>query len=188
MALAGPTEACGRSGGPALEGFTRARCRSTAVSEGVSEGRHAVPSVLRRGMPYGPPLVGGEDDGVDRGFLGLFFCTDLRRQLYTMTGWIQRKDFSTVYNANRRVQDALSANRALSGAVPASSRPRKGLGREMCFGPIPADFVHTKGRSSCSIPDGPCSLAGGSAIGNLVRAWSASFESAQPPGTARTLR
>jgi len=40
-----------------------------------------------------------------------------------MTGWIQRKDFSTVYNANRRVQDALSANRALSGAVPASSRP-----------------------------------------------------------------
>jgi hypothetical protein len=55
--------------------------------------------------------------------LGLFLCTDLRRQLYTMTGWIQRKDFSAVYNAIRRVQDALSANRALSGAVPASSRP-----------------------------------------------------------------
>jgi hypothetical protein len=105
----------------------------------------AVPSVLRRGMPYGPPLEGDEDDGVDRGILGLFLCTDLRRQLYTLTGWIERNDFSPVYNANRRVQDAVVANRALPGAVTDFVLPGEGRnGGPATVRALP-DFVHTKG-------------------------------------------
>jgi deferrochelatase/peroxidase EfeB len=105
----------------------------------------AVPSVLRRGMPYGAPLEGDEDDGVDRGILGLFLCTDLRRQLYTMTGWIQRNDFSPVYNANRRAQDALVANRALAGAVTDFVIPGEGRNGGPAVVPALPDFVHTKG-------------------------------------------
>jgi hypothetical protein len=105
----------------------------------------SVPSVLRRGMPYGAPLAGDEDDGVDRGILGLFLCTDLRRQIYTLTGWIQRNDFSPVYNANRRAQDALVANRALSGAVTDFVLPGEGRdGGPAAIRALP-DFVHTKG-------------------------------------------
>jgi deferrochelatase/peroxidase EfeB len=105
----------------------------------------AVPNVLRRGMPYGAPLAGDEDDGVDRGILGLFLCADLRRQFYTLTGWIQRNDFSPVYNANRRVQDALVANRALSDAVTDFVLPGEGRdGGPAAIRALP-DFVHTKG-------------------------------------------
>jgi hypothetical protein len=96
-------------------------------------------------MPYGAPLEGDEDDGVDRGILGLFLCTDLRRQLYTMTGWIQRNDFSPVYNANRRAQDAVVANRALAGAVPDLVLPGEGRNGGPAVIPALPDFVHTKG-------------------------------------------
>jgi deferrochelatase/peroxidase EfeB len=105
----------------------------------------AVPTVLRRGMPYGAPLGGDDDDGVDRGILGLFLCTDLRRQLYTMIGWIQRNDFSPVYDGNRRAQDALVANRALPGAVTDFVLPGEGRdGGPAVVRALP-DFVHTKG-------------------------------------------
>lgn len=105
----------------------------------------AVPIVLRRGMPYGPPLTEDEDDGIDRGLLGVFLCTDLRRQIYTMTGWIQRNDFSPVYNANRRVQDALVANRSLPGAVTDFPLPGEGPNGEAAAVRALPDFVHTKG-------------------------------------------
>ena len=42
---------------------------------------------------------------MDRGIIGLFLCSDLRRQVYTLTDWIRQNDFSPVYDANRRVQD-----------------------------------------------------------------------------------
>ena len=74
-----------------------------------------VPTVIRRGMPYGPPLGSMQDDGVDRGIIGLFLCSDLRRQVYTLTDWIKQNDFSPVYDRNRRVQDPLIGNRAVPG-------------------------------------------------------------------------
>lgn len=37
--------------------------------------------LLRRGMAYGPAYLGqGDDDGVERGLVGLFLCADLHRQ------------------------------------------------------------------------------------------------------------
>jgi len=104
-----------------------------------------VPRVIRRGLPYGPPLVGDEDDGADRGLLGLFLCADLRRQFYTMTGWIKRNDFSPVYDADRRAQDAVVANRSLVGASTTFVLPGEGGdGGDVLLEELP-DFVHTKG-------------------------------------------
>jgi deferrochelatase/peroxidase EfeB len=101
-----------------------------------------VPSVLRRGRPYGPPLRSVRDDGVDRGIIGLFLGSDLHRQVYTLTNWIKRNSFSPVYNANRRVQDPLVGNRAIPGTevkfiIPSESGAATVSG-------LP-DFVRTKG-------------------------------------------
>ena len=111
-----------------------------------------VPRVIRRGMPYGPPLVGDEDDGVDRGVLGLFLCADLRRQFYTLTGWIKRNDFSPVYDADRRAQDAVIANRAIAGASTNLVLPGEGSnGGDVLLEKLP-DFVHTKGTAFLLYP------------------------------------
>jgi len=107
-----------------------------------------VPLVVRRGMPYGPVLQGSEDDGRDRGIMGIFVCRDLRRQLYTLTGWIQRNDFSPVYDPNRRVPDALVANRAVPGAATQFTIPGKGSDASV----TPPDFVHTKGTAFLLYP------------------------------------
>jgi deferrochelatase/peroxidase EfeB len=115
----------------------------------------AVPRVLRRGMPYGPPLAGDEDDGRDRGVLGLFLCADLRRQFYTLTGWVTRNDFSPVYDADRRAQDAVVANRAKAGASNRFSLPGEGCdGRTAEVAELP-DFVHTKGTAFLLYPGRP---------------------------------
>jgi hypothetical protein len=103
---------------------------------------HGVPRVLRRGMPYGPPLEGGVDDGVDRGLVGIFLCADLRLQIYTLTRWIKRNSFSPVYNANRRTQDALAGNRATPGCNADFSVPNKGGIATIKNLP---DFMRTKG-------------------------------------------
>jgi deferrochelatase/peroxidase EfeB len=115
----------------------------------------AVPRVLRRGLPYGPPLAGDEDDGRDRGVLGLFLCADLRRQLSTLAGWINRNDFSPVYDADRRAQDALVANRAKAGASNRFSLPGEGGdGGTAVLAGLP-DFVHTKGTAFLLYPGRP---------------------------------
>ncbi len=108
-----------------------------------------VPGVIRRGMPYGPPLPSAQDDGVDRGIIGLFLCSDLRRQVYTLTDWIKQNDFSPVYDVNRRVQDALLGNRAVPGTeatfiLPSVSGPASERG-------LP-DFVRTKGTAFLLYP------------------------------------
>lgn len=105
----------------------------------VAEG---VPSVIRRGMPYGPPLRSAQDDGVDRGIIGLFLCSDLRRQVYTLTDWIKQNDFSPVYDANRRVQDALLGNRAVPGTQAKFILPSESGATTVSDLP---DFVRTKG-------------------------------------------
>jgi deferrochelatase/peroxidase EfeB len=107
-----------------------------------------VPPVLRRGMPYGPVLEGTDDDGRDRGIIGIFVCGDLRRQLYTLTNWVQRNDFSPVFGSNGRVQDALVANRAVFGAVPQLTIPREGGDASVTL----PDFIHTKGTAFLLYP------------------------------------
>lgn len=102
----------------------------------------SVPVVLRRGTPYGPPLQGTDDDGTDRGILGLFLCADLRRQFYRLTGWVNKNDFSPVYDADRHAQDALVANRSVRLATTDFQIPGKDGGATAKKLP---DFVHTKG-------------------------------------------
>ena len=114
-----------------------------------------VPHVLRRGLPYGPLLTGDEDDGRDRGVLGLFLCADLRRQFYTLNAWIQRNDFSPVYDEDRRAQDALVANRTKAGASTRFRMPGEGeRGGDAVLEQL-ADFVHTKGTVFLLYPGRP---------------------------------
>jgi len=89
--------------------------RGDALRPVVVEG---VPSVLRRGTPYGKVLEGVEDDGCDRGLIGVFLCSDIRRQIYTLTGWGQRTDFAESSRGADRRQDALIGNRV----APADNR------------------------------------------------------------------
>jgi deferrochelatase/peroxidase EfeB len=59
------------------------------------------PLLLRRGLPYGPELQGETDDGVDRGLVGLFLCSNLRAQFFMIMNWINKADFSPVFNFRR---------------------------------------------------------------------------------------
>ena len=120
--------------------------RDTPLDPAVVDG---VPRVLRRGMPYGPPLEGEIDDGVDRGIVGIFLCADLRLQIYTLTRWIKRNSFSPVYDSNRRVQDAVAANRAVPGCSRDFSVPVHGGIATVKDLP---DFVHTKGTAFLLYP------------------------------------
>jgi deferrochelatase/peroxidase EfeB len=71
-----------------------------------------VPRLLRRGMPYGPELRGTQDDGIDRGLIGLFLCSSLTFQFQVLMDWINLNDFSAVFR-DVRAQDALLGNRDL---------------------------------------------------------------------------
>jgi hypothetical protein len=110
-----------------------------------------VPRILRRGMPYGPPLESDDDDGVDRGVFGIFIGSDLRRQLYTLATWIKRNDFSPVFDGNRRTQDALMGNRAYAGADTSFTIPRDT--GDLTIAGLP-DFISTKGTAFLLYPSG----------------------------------
>jgi deferrochelatase/peroxidase EfeB len=120
--------------------------RDTPLDPIMVEG---VPCILRRGRPYGPPLQGNADDGVDRGLVGVFLSADLRKQVCTLTSWIMKNDFSPVYDANRRVQDPLIGNRAMPGTRADFVLPA--AGGDMTIKNLP-DFVHTKGSAFLLYP------------------------------------
>jgi deferrochelatase/peroxidase EfeB len=73
------------------------------------------PQVLRRGTPYGADLVGDQDDGSDRGVVGMFVCANLNQQFFPLTRWIGKTDFSDVYS-NKRGQDPLLGHREFPDA------------------------------------------------------------------------
>ena len=87
-----------------------------------------VPRVIRRGTPFGPPLDGTIDDGRLRGLVGVFLCASISAQVYKLTAWMKRTDFSPVF-AHSAAQDPL-ASREVPGAstvfeVPSSAGPTK---------------------------------------------------------------
>jgi deferrochelatase/peroxidase EfeB len=132
--------------------------RDTPLDPVVVEG---VPCILRRGMPYGPPLQGHEDDGADRGLVGVFLCTDLRKQIYTLTSWVTQNNFSSVYDADRRAQDPLLGNRAMPGTNADFILP--GVGGGATVKNLP-DFVHTKGTAFLLYP-------GKATLSSMPRIW-----------------
>jgi Dyp-type peroxidase family len=76
------------------------------------------PHLLRRGMAYGPELQGEEDDGVDRGLVGMFLCANPRTQYFIVMHWINKTDFSPVFNVDRlHWQDMMMGDRSMPGAV-----------------------------------------------------------------------
>jgi deferrochelatase/peroxidase EfeB len=137
--------------------------RDTPLDPIVVEG---VPCVLRRGMPYGPPLQGSADDGADRGLVGMFLCADLRKQVCTLTSWVMRNDFSPVYDADRRAQDPLVGNRAMPGTRADFTLPAAGGGAMVKNLP---DFVHTKGSAFLLYPGKATFTALSNPAGSVTR-------------------
>ena len=73
------------------------------------------PRVIRRGFSYGPHLEGTEDDGKDRGIVGLFYFARINEQFYTILRWMHQTDFADAYMRlpnGANAQDALTGNRA----------------------------------------------------------------------------
>ncbi|HEX8639793.1 MAG TPA: hypothetical protein VF704_01415 [Allosphingosinicella sp.] len=101
-----------------------------------------VPQIVRRGMSYGPVLEGSQDDGVDRGILGMFVCASIREQFLRLLAWGNRNDFSRTFLAHGRDQDALVGNRAFPGATREFRIPGAANGGVASGLP---DFIRTKG-------------------------------------------
>ena len=106
------------------------------------------PRVLRRGHTYGPKLTGTVDDGVDRGIIGLFLCSNINRQFYTLTRWIRQTTFSPVFK-DTRAQDPLFGNRQTPLASNTFEIPAEN-GSIMLRG-LP-DFVRTQGTLMLLLP------------------------------------
>jgi len=106
------------------------------------------PRLIRRGMPYGSELNSTVDDGADRGLLGMFLCSDIRRQFYTIMSWMNRNSFSPVFAGNRQVQDPICGNR--SKTADTSFRVPASTGSKMIPG-LPA-FLRTKGTAFFLVP------------------------------------
>lgn len=101
------------------------------------------PHLLRRGLPYGEPLVGSVDDGRDRGLVGMFLCADLQRQFFTVLKWINRADFSPVFDPGRsHLQDLMMADRAVFGADLGAVIPVAGSQPDL---PPLRQFIQTRG-------------------------------------------
>ena len=62
----------------------RSNPREGLAGESARTRRHRI---VRRGMPYGPPLAGDEPDGVDRGLLFGCFNASIARQFEVVQGW-----------------------------------------------------------------------------------------------------
>ena len=88
------------------------------------EKKRGVPRVIRRGTPFGPPLEGNRDDGKLRGLVGVFLCTSIRAQVYKLTEWMQKTNFSPKFT-NLVGQDPLASrnvpNASTTFDIPSSS-------------------------------------------------------------------
>lgn len=112
--------------------------------QGLKPAVGAVPVVVRRGTPYGPPLEGMQDDGQDRGLVGVFLCADINRQVLTLTAWARENNFSPVFRTTPRAQDALIGNRMTKD--PSFTVPGAGV-----IETLPS-FVTTKGTALLLYP------------------------------------
>ncbi len=73
------------------------------------------PRFIRRGFTYGPRLEGTEDDGAERGLVGIFMCARINEQFYTALRWINQSSFSEALHRKpyaETMQDALFGSRS----------------------------------------------------------------------------
>jgi hypothetical protein len=106
------------------------------------------PRVLRRGHTYGPKLTGTMDDGVDRGIIGMFLCSNINRQFYTLTRWMRQTTFSPVFK-DTRAQDPLFGNRQTPLVSNAFEIPT--VDGSVTLRGLP-DFVRTQGTLMLLLP------------------------------------
>ncbi len=114
----------------------------------LHENAMPVPGLIRRGAPYGPPLEGEVDDGVDRGLIGLFICSSISRQYLKMTMWINRTDFSDVFE-DLKGQDPIQGNRTIPNVSTDFIIPFKG--KDIVLKNLKS-FVRTQGAAFCFLP------------------------------------
>lgn len=110
------------------------------------------PRIIRRGMPYGPPLEGTTDDGVDRGLIGLFLCGSIANQFERLYGWFNQNDFSSVFKIRhgKYAQDAVLGSRNNPNAANTFLIPTAD-GDPIVFPDLPR-FIVTRGTAYCLLP------------------------------------
>ena len=60
-------------------------------------------------MPYGPTYVPGQsDDGIDRGLLGYFICSNIENQYeFVLKQWVNSAEFVGAVRMNPKCKDAI---------------------------------------------------------------------------------
>ncbi len=82
--------------------------RDQPLSDLVRLSNPEVPRLIRRGAVYGSEWRPGVNDDEDRGLFGMFVCASLERQFQQIIRWMNKNDFSDVFNGQSPVpQDPL---------------------------------------------------------------------------------
>ncbi len=135
------------------------RDQTLTIQQG--EGTFGPPRIIRRGVAYGPELVAGTNDNVDRGLVGLFLCGSIAGQFEKLYGWMNYNNFSPSqeYSVTKPPQDALLGNRPSttnaknypgvvnSYTIPLENTPVTSLN----INPLPL-FIQTRGTAYCLLP------------------------------------
>lgn len=127
---------------------------SNPRDEGVKvAGSTLVPRIIRRGMAYGSPMSVDPDPKADRGLIGLFLCGDISSQFETIYAWINKNNFSPVFNPGAKTaQDPLIANRIKDKSFdPNFTIPMEDGTKIVIRGPLP-QFVVTRGTAYFLLP------------------------------------
>ncbi|MFJ2776281.1 Dyp-type peroxidase [Kitasatospora sp. NPDC087315] len=101
--------------------------------------------IIRRGTSYGPPLPEGvlEDDGADRGLIGVFICAHLDRQFeFIKSEWVNDGNFIG-YPGEK---DPVAGHHDGTGSVTIPERPIRRRLRNL------PSFVVTRGGEYCFLP------------------------------------
>ncbi len=132
--------------------------RNEDLASAPVEGTSGAPRIVRRGMPYGPPLPPDSttDDGFDRGLIGLFLCGSPSRQFELLYSWMNQNNFSTVFpdSAPTYPQDALLGNRNPGGGLPVNTDfivPMSDSKGNITFKNLKT-LVVTRGTAYCLLP------------------------------------
>jgi deferrochelatase/peroxidase EfeB len=119
------------------------------------EGTSGPPRILRRGMPYGPPLTSTSDDGVDRGLIGLFLCGSFSRQFEQIYSWFNMNNFSSLFPDDALYpQDAVLGNRNPQNTLPVGTDfdiPMSDGKGDITFSNL-ATFIVARGTAYCLLP------------------------------------
>jgi hypothetical protein len=106
------------------------------------------PRILRRGSSYGPPLAGEIDDGQDRGLIGIFLCSNINMQFYSLLRWTNKTD-SNPKVKDIHGQDVLFGNRRMPDA--SDKVEFKAKGETVVLNGL-QDFIRTQGTLMLLLP------------------------------------